>query len=186
MRHERVRGLGGVIPAALALVLLGSACGTDGELEPERAAVEEEPGAGAEAGDLLITGAWMPEPANPAVGVVYLEVSNDAAEDDAVVSVSTDASEGAELCRTETTESGASTMRTVEEIPVPAGGTTTFVDGGYHIMVNDIPDPLEVGDTVAVTLGFASRTEVELDVPVLEMTGGPSGGEDAGEHDGHH
>lgn len=63
-------------------------------------------------------------------------------------------------------------MREVEQIPVPAGETTVLENGGFHIMVNDIPEPLAVGDTIVLTLGFESQTEVGLEVPVREMTGG--------------
>ncbi|MFE9243612.1 copper chaperone PCu(A)C [Nocardiopsis sp. NPDC006938] len=164
----------------LALALLATGC-SSGTTVQEAAAPAPERG-GAEADALIVEDAWMPEPANPEVGVVYLAVTNTADTDDAVTGVRTDASPDAELCTTETTESGASVMRTLDEIPVPAGGTTTFVDGGYHVMVNDIPEPLSVGDSVAVTLDFSSGTEVVLDVPVLEMTAPATEEPDHGAH----
>lgn len=172
--------------AALVLCSVSAACGTtDDPGGVERVEAVAEPGGQAREGALLVEDAWMPEPANPVVGVVYLAVTNTASDDDAVVGVSTDASPEAGLHRTETTESGASTMRPVEEVPVPAGGTTTFVEGGYHVMVDDVPDPLLVGDTVTVTLDFASGAEVEVEVPVRGMTGGSGQGEHSEEH-GHH
>ncbi|WP_017601035.1 copper chaperone PCu(A)C, partial [Nocardiopsis lucentensis] len=135
------------------------------------------------AGDLRISGAWMPEPANPEVGAVYLRVENGAEADDAITEVAADASDDAGLYTTETTDSGASMMRAVEEIPVPGGGATELMAGGYHVMVGDLPEPLEVGDEVTLTLTFASEHEVEVAVPVQPMTAG-DGGEDA--HEGHH
>ncbi|WP_431871639.1 copper chaperone PCu(A)C [Nocardiopsis eucommiae] len=165
---------------ALALLATGCSAGTS----VREAAVERPERGGAEADAIIVEDAWIPEPANPEVGVVYLAITNtDASAADAVVEVRTDASPEAELCTTETTESGAAVMRTLDEIPVPAGGTTTFVDGGYHVMVNDIPEPLAVGDSVTVTLGFASGTEVALDVPVQEMTGPTP---DEADHGAHH
>lgn len=169
--------------AALALPLLVTACGTTTEPEPERAVVEAEQGARARVGDLLVEDAWMPEPANPEVGVVYVSITNDGEYDDALTSVSTDASPQARMHTTRSTESGASVMREVGEVPVPAGETTELESGGFHIMVNDIPEPLEVGDTVAVTLGLKGGAEVELEVPVREMTGGE---DDHGDHADHH
>ncbi|GAA1461438.1 copper chaperone PCu(A)C [Nocardiopsis exhalans] len=163
--------------SALALTLLATSCASEPEVpEPVAAAVER---GSTQSGALLIEDAWMPEPANPEVGVVYLAVTNTAATADAVTGVHTSASPDADLCNTETTESGAGAMRVVDEIPVPAGGTTTFVDGGYHVMVNDIPEPLAVGDAVTVTLTFASGSEAEVEVPVQEMTG------PAPDHSGH-
>ncbi|WP_051073078.1 copper chaperone PCu(A)C [Nocardiopsis valliformis] len=169
---------------ALVLALLATACASEAEVpEPVADAVER---GSAQAEELLIEDAWMPEPANPEVGVVYLAVTNTAATADAVTGVHTSASPDADLCNTETTESGAGAMRVVDEIPVPAGGTTTFVDGGYHVMVNEIPEPLEVGDTVTVTLTFASGSEAEVEVPVQEMTGPASDHSGHDDHDAHH
>ncbi|WP_235005872.1 copper chaperone PCu(A)C [Nocardiopsis sp. JB363] len=172
--------------AALLLCSALVACGTTddpGEAEPAEAVAE--PGGQARVGELMVEDAWMPEPANPEVGAVYLAVTNSASADDAVVGVRTSASPEAGLHRGESTEEGASTMRPVEEVPVPAGGTTTFVQGGYHVMVEDIPDPLRVGDEVTVTLDFASGVEARLEVPVREMTGG-SDQDDHSEGHGHH
>ncbi|WP_017543136.1 copper chaperone PCu(A)C [Nocardiopsis prasina] len=166
----------------LALALFVTGCSTDTAVR--EAVVETPERGGAEVDALIVEDAWMPEPANLEVGVVYMAITNtDASTADAVVDVRTDASPDAELCTTETSDSGAAVMRTLDEIPVPAGGTTTFVDGGYHVMVNDIPEPLFVGDSVTVTLGFASGTEIELDVPVQEMTGPTP---DEADHGAHH
>lgn len=172
------------LAAALALALLATSCASEPEApEPVAAAVERS---SAQSEELLIEDAWMPEPANPEVGVVYLAVTNTAATADAVTGVRTSASPDADLCNTETTDSGAGMMRVVDEIPVPAGGTTTFVDGGYHVMVNDIPEPLEVGDTVTVTLTFASGSEADVEVPVQEMTGPAPDHSGHDDHDAHH
>lgn len=166
----------------LALALFVTGCSTDTAVR--EAVVETPERGGAEVDAIIVEDAWMPEPANPEVGVVYMAITNtDTSTADAVVDVRTDASPDAELCTTETSDSGAAVMRTLDEIPVPAGGTTTFVDGGYHVMVNDIPEPLFVGDSVTVTLGFASGTEIELDVPVREMTGPTP---DEADHGAHH
>lgn len=151
--------------AGLLCALLVTACGAEG---PERGHVQET--------GLEVSEAWMPEPANPEVGALYLEVSNDTDEDDALVGVTTDASEEAELHTTESTDSGAGRMREVEEIPVPAGESTALVHGGYHVMVNDLPEPLAPGDQVTATLFFASGAELEFIAPVEEM---------AGDHDHH-
>ncbi|MFC4562411.1 copper chaperone PCu(A)C [Nocardiopsis mangrovi] len=169
--------------AGLSVLLLAAACGGAPGPAPATAPAggAETDRGGASGGALDVAGAWIPEPANPEVGVVYLEVANAAGEDDAVTGVSTSASDDADLCAT---ENGASArMRTVDEIPVPAGGSVTLADGGYHLMINDIAEPLAVGDRVTVTLTFASATELEFTVPVQTMTGAP--GPEAG-HGGHH
>ncbi|MEE2037426.1 copper chaperone PCu(A)C [Nocardiopsis sp. CT-R113] len=171
-------------PAALSALLLLTACGTgDAPAQVAAEAAPDDPRGRAADGDLEVTGAWVPEPANPGIAVLYLEVSNAADEDTAITGVSTGASPDADLCSTETTGSGASRMRVVDEIPVAAGGATALVDGGYHIMVNDLAEPLEAGDEVAVTLAFAGERELEFTAPVQPMAAGSAPVTD---HGGHH
>ena len=158
-------------PTVLLCVLLATACETSADSATDTTPQPEtELGHAQEAG-LEVSQAWMPEPANPEVGALYLEMSNDTDKDDALVGVTTDASEEAELHTTETTESGAGRMREVAEIPLPTGESTALAHGSDHIMVNDLSEPLTVGDEVLVTLVFASGTELELTAPVEEMTG---------------
>ncbi|CAL9617366.1 hypothetical protein SUDANB121_05785 [Nocardiopsis dassonvillei] len=172
------------VPGSATLLLFTAACGTGGAPTRADAAHTVEGARGhVVAGDLQISGAWVPEPANPQVAVLYLEVANLAAEDAVITGVSTDASPDADLCSTETTESGASRMRVVEEIPVAAGGSTALVDGGYHIMLNDLPRPLEVGDEVEVALTFDGGREAAFTAPVEPMAAGFEPGTD---HGGHH
>ncbi|MEU0239277.1 copper chaperone PCu(A)C [Nocardiopsis sp. NPDC006198] len=183
-RHGTVPKPRTTAAAALAALLLATACGTpDAPADRAGADPDAEPRGHAAAGDLEVTGAWVPEPANPEIAVLYMEVSNAADEDTAITGVSTGASPDADLCSTETTGSGASRMRVVEEIPVAAGGATELVDGGYHIMVNDLPEPLEEGDEVAVTLTFAEGSELEVTAPVQPMAAGSAPVTD---HGGHH
>jgi len=71
----------------------------------------------------------------------------------------------------ETTESGAAQMVPVDDIPIPAGETVELASGGLHIMVLDIADPPQVGDTATITLTFDNGETVQVDAPVLERTG---------------
>jgi copper(I)-binding protein len=69
---------------------------------------------------------------------------------------------------TDTTEGGMMSMSPVDEIPVPAGETAVLEPGGYHVMLLDLVEPLEVGSTIEVTLTFAEAGEVVLSVDVLD------------------
>ncbi|WP_285761720.1 copper chaperone PCu(A)C [Nocardiopsis ansamitocini] len=177
--------------AALPLAVLATGCGGGtasdalGDASDTRHTGPDK--GAARSGDLRVEEAWIPEPAMPEMSVAYLTIANDSTEDDALVDASTSASPDTDLCSTVTTDSGASQMRVVEEIPVPAGGSTQLKSGGFHLMVNDIPDPVGVGDTVTLTLSFVSGTEVEVEAPVLERTAGNTEERDAGgDHSGHH
>lgn len=62
----------------------------------------------------------------------------------------------------------AMTMQEVSSIDIPAGGTVTFEPGGYHVMLLDLPDPLETGEEFDVTLVMSDDTELIVPVVVRE------------------
>jgi len=51
---------------------------------------------------------------------------------------------------------GAMTMREVDGVDVPAGGTVELAPGGFHVMLLDLVAPLEAGDSFPIELTFAS------------------------------
>lgn len=158
------------LTAAAALLALTTACST--VTPEEEGTADDAPERGhAHGGELTVSGAWMPEPANPEVGALYLEIDNAAEDDDALTGVVTSASDTAELHTTETGDNGASRMEEVEQVPVPAGETVELTSGGYHVMVLDIPEPIAEGDEFTTALTFDSGTELDLTVPVEAMAG---------------
>lgn len=69
----------------------------------------------------------------------------------------------------ESGEMGAMVMQELTEgLDLAAGETVTFQPGGYHIMLLDIAEPLEVGDEVEVTLDFAEADAVTITAEVAE------------------
>ncbi|MFN3219437.1 MAG: copper chaperone PCu(A)C [Acidimicrobiales bacterium] len=62
----------------------------------------------------------------------------------------------------------AMTMQQVPSVEVPAGGTVVFEPGGYHVMLLELPDPLETGEEFDVTLTLDDDTEIVVAVTVSE------------------
>ena len=62
----------------------------------------------------------------------------------------------------------AMTMQEVPSVEVPAGGSVTFEPGGYHVMLLELPDPLETGEEFDVTLTLDDDTEIVVPVTVSE------------------
>jgi copper(I)-binding protein len=56
----------------------------------------------------------------------------------------------------------------VDGLPLPAGETITLEPGGYHVMLLDIAEPLEVGDEIELTLDFENADDMTLTVEVAE------------------
>lgn len=63
-------------------------------------------------------------------------------------------------------ENGVMRMRPVEAIDLPANGTVTLEPGGLHIMLIDLQQPLNRGDTVPITLVFEKAGEVQAQLAV--------------------
>ncbi|GAA0647390.1 copper chaperone PCu(A)C [Brevundimonas lenta] len=53
-------------------------------------------------------------------------------------------------------------------VPLPAGQAVELKPGGNHIMLLAVADPLTVGETVPLTLTFASAAPVEVAAPVAQ------------------
>ncbi|MBX9460287.1 MAG: copper chaperone PCu(A)C [Brevundimonas sp.] len=51
-------------------------------------------------------------------------------------------------------------------LPLPAGQTVGLKPGGVHIMLLSVTEPLEAGDSVPLTLTFASAAPVEITASV--------------------
>ena len=65
----------------------------------------------------------------------------------------------------------AMTMREVESIVVPAGGSATLEPGGTHVMLLELTEPLEAGDTFDLTL--TTEAGDELIVPIVVRDDAP-------------
>lgn len=150
------------------------------------------------AGELEVTGAWArTSPAVATAGAAYLEIANGTEIDDVLLEASVapevaakvelhetivveddgDAGMGegssGEMGQGETATSMAGApmmqMQPVEDIPVPAGETVVLEPGGLHIMMLDLVEPLEVGDTVELTLTFEQAGDVVVEAEVRDM-----------------
>lgn len=60
------------------------------------------------------------------------------------------------------------TMQPVSAIDVPAGETVVLEPGGYHVMLLELVEPLEEGQTFDLTLVFEEAGEVTVPVEVRD------------------
>jgi periplasmic copper chaperone A len=68
-------------------------------------------------------------------------------------------------------------MRTLEVLPIPAGGSADLKEGGDHVMLEGLTRPLKAGDTVRLTLTLidAAGTRRTVDVQAsVRALGAPS------------
>jgi hypothetical protein len=107
------------------------------------------------------------------------EIHETVAADDSKMSSTTEAM-GGDTEMTTTTAMGDSTettmaegsesmtMQPVDSIELPAGEAVELKPGGYHIMLLDLVKPLEVGQSIDVTLTFDKAGEKTVTAEVRE------------------
>ena len=62
-------------------------------------------------------------------------------------------------------------MRQLEDgLELPAGEQVSLEPGGYHVMMLELKQPIEEGDTVEVTLTFENAGEVQVEAEAREVS----------------
>jgi copper(I)-binding protein len=147
-----------VLAGALVLTLAAAvSCGGDEDTGTEAVKV----------GDLEITDAYARVVMDG--GAAYFTIKNTGSADDALVGAASDVA-GKVALHESVGDGTTMTMRPVEEIAIPAGGEAILEPGGYHVMLTDLKQPLEEGDTFKVTLTFKEAGSVDMDVTVRAFT----------------
>lgn len=159
-----------VVLTLLALVAVAlSGCGKAGD--PAQAE-----------GTLRIVDATVDRPANPAQASLRFVIDNGTAADDELVSVSSPVAGSADVHRSEVDDRGVASMEAVDGLAIPARSKVTFEPGGLHVMLKELGEPLEVGQTFDVELTFAEAGTRTVEVRVIEPGTAPA---DQMEHDDH-
>ncbi|GJF29338.1 hypothetical protein KNE206_20380 [Kitasatospora sp. NE20-6] len=124
---------------------------------------------GAGSGDdavLRVSDSYVPLPALPGgAGAGYLTVRNDGGAGDRLLAV-TSPDAGSVTMHT----SGATTMTSVESLPVPAHGELELGRGGNHLMIMGWQKQPAVGDVLELDLTFARSGTITVTVPVKPLT----------------
>lgn len=124
-------------------------------------------------GTLRIEQPWSraTAPGTP-VGVGYLVIANDGAEDDRLIGAGSPIAARVTVHRS-VEQDGVTRMQHQDEgIPIPAGETVALAPGGYHLMLMQLERRLEKGDTVPLTLRFEHAGAIEVELEVRGLTAG--------------
>ncbi|MCA0432901.1 MAG: copper chaperone PCu(A)C [Proteobacteria bacterium] len=101
-------------------------------------------------------------------GAVYLQVMNHGSEADALIKVTSDASESAQVHETKMV-GDVMQMRPMERLDIEPNQTVKLAPGGNHIMLEGLKAPLKNGSTISLLLTFEKAGEIRLDVPVRKI-----------------
>jgi len=123
-----------------------------------------------EKGDVVaIMDAWVREAHVKAkVNAGYVTLVNVGGEEVTLVKVESDAFELVELHEMAMVD-GMMEMRELSEIVIPPSGQAKLAPGGKHLMMHNPREPLQVGQTVDVTLTFGTGVTQTISVSVAAM-----------------
>jgi hypothetical protein len=119
---------------------------------------------------VTVTNAWA-RSVPGGKGAIYAEILSTA--DDAILSASIEPATAAgkvEIHEVVTGDDGMMKMQMVERIPLTAGQITELKPGSYHIMLMDMPEVLDLGTRIEVTLVLENAGPVTFTATVRENT----------------
>jgi hypothetical protein len=120
-----------------------------------------------QAAETKVDGAWVRLPAvTGQPGAAYFKVQG-GKQADTLVAVSAPFAIRTEMHESMKGDHGMMSMEPVKDIPVPAGGAVTFEPGGKHVMLFSVGPNVKPGDTVPLTLAFASGRKIEAPAKVV-------------------
>lgn len=112
-------------------------------------------------------------PAGQGVGAVYGAIDNPTDNDAVIVNATSPLAGRIELHTHSVDEAGIMRMRRVPEMVVKAKNTMTLKPGSLHIMLFDLADNIEVGQSYPLTLTFDDATNMTIDVVVKPLSYAP-------------
>lgn len=126
-------------------------------------------------------------PPGAATGAGYLQLTNEGAAADRLVSAASPAAAEVQIHEMRVND-GIMTMRQLPDgLAVPPGETVTLEPSSYHLMLMGLVAPLKAGERVPVTLRFERAGSVDVSLLVDQIGGAPAAPDHSamGAMDGH-
>ena len=161
------------LASLLALPLAACSAGADGgsAASEEGAGAASDGGAAAGSGAISVTDPWV-KAADEGMTAAFGTITNGTDADLVLTAVTTPATDMVQLHETTSDGSGGMSMQEKDGgFPLPAGDDLVLEPGGDHIMLMDLPKPLQPGDTLELTLVFSEGTEHPFTATVKDFSG---------------
>ncbi|MFC5297536.1 MAG: copper chaperone PCu(A)C [Brachybacterium tyrofermentans] len=161
------------LASLLALPLAACSAGADGgsAASEEGAGAASDGGAAAGSGAISVTDPWV-KAADEGMTAAFGTITNGTDADLVLTAVTTPATDMVQLHETTSDGSGGMSMQEKDGgFPLPAGEDLVLEPGGDHIMLMDLPKPLQPGDTLELTLVFSEGTEHPFTATVKDFSG---------------
>jgi copper(I)-binding protein len=107
-------------------------------------------------------------PPGAKVAGAFMSIENQGKEADRLVSASSPVAGLVEIHEM-AMDGGMMKMRAIKGVDLKPGATVELRPGGYHVMLEDLKQPLKQGDQIPVLLTFEKAGTVEIKVKVEPM-----------------
>lgn len=151
--------------AALAIVI-GMAGLVRGSLPQSTAGTGAASSSSASA-PIVVSGAYVREPANLVNAAAYFTIYNTTGSDDVLTAISTGAGASATL---HSYDANGDMIGLATGLTIPAHGSVVMTPGKVHLMIEKLYGPLKAGQTVNFELNFAHAGLVIATAPVIAVT----------------
>ncbi len=137
-------------------------------------------------GDLTIDHPWSrPTPPGTPMGVGYMRITNDGTGDAVLVSAHTPRAGHVSIHET-VMHDGVMRMQSVDGgLVIPAGQTVELKPHGYHLMLEQLQEPLREGERIPLTLQFRGMAPLEVELAVQPLDDGGDEAHEGMNHDMH-
>ncbi|MFV1885297.1 MAG: copper chaperone PCu(A)C [Balneola sp.] len=117
-------------------------------------------------GSIEIIDGWVRPGKAGMMSAAYFNLTNSTTVTDTLFSVSSNVTTTTQIHKSYKTEDGLMGMKEQEFVPLPAGETVAFKQGGLHVMIIQPEMDLVEGDSIIFTLEFSSSEGFEVKLPV--------------------
>jgi periplasmic copper chaperone A len=125
---------------------------------------------GAATDPIVVSGAYVREPASPDVAAAYFTVYNTTGTDDTLTSVASGAGQSAAVM----TEDASGSMRvSAGGLRIAAHSSVTLKPGKGHVMIGHLVGALRPGQYVNLELDFVNAGPVTVSAPVIAINAEP-------------
>lgn len=154
------------LASLLVLSLVLAACSNSARVTGPRVT---GPVVSAETAVIEIDDAWVRPAEQGGTTAVYFVIRNNGQKDEALHDVAAPAVTDEAMLHESKTVDNIMTMEHVHQIDVPAGESVTLKPGGLHIMLMDVKEELQPGDSVRLVLYFENFGEREFEILVRDQ-----------------
>lgn len=114
---------------------------------------------------IVIRDAWMRTAERGGNGAVYIVIHNYSAMNDALVGASAEIAQAVEIHESQIVDD-IMQMRMLSSVELASGEDVKFEPGGLHIMLVNLNEEPQVGESVEISLHFQNNADISLSVPV--------------------